>query len=70
MASAFVAEETVRLTRDGQSQRVGKPAFDLKTGDELAFLMTDRVLSVARPRLCRRGSAPDAARLYDWLNAR
>lgn len=67
-AASFVEEQTVRLTRGGQTQRVGKPGFNLKEGDEIALILSGRpkayrVLAFA----LRRGSAQEAAALFEAL---
>lgn len=55
----------MRLTRDGQTQRVSKPSFTLRTDDELAFAIGAR-LWIVRIRHCgaRRGPASEAQDLY------
>lgn len=67
-AAAFVEQQTVRLTREGQTQRVGKPGFALKQGDEIALILSGRpkayrVLAFA----ARRGSTQEAAALFEAL---
>lgn len=70
-AAAFIETQSVRLARAGLVQRIAKPGFALKAGDELSFLLSDRAVIV---RVCgfalRRGSAQDAAKLFDRIGVR
>lgn len=67
-ASGFVETHSVRLLRAGRAQRIGKPGFALKTGDELSFLLSDRPVIVrVRALAVRRGPAPEAALLFDRI---
>lgn len=69
LAARFVEEHTVRVTRNGATQRVDKPAFLLMAGDEIAFgvergVIALRVLAFDE----RRRAAADAQRLYAHCN--
>lgn len=67
-AADYVESQTVRLTREGRAQRVAKPGFALKAGDELALLLSERPVIVrVRALAQRRGSALDAAALFDRI---
>lgn len=45
-AAAFVEEHGARITRNGRVHRVEKPGFSLKNGDEIAFMLGDRLIVV------------------------
>lgn len=49
LAARFIAEKSVRVTRGGATQRVDKPGFLLLKGDEVSYLLGERlhVLTVA-----------------------
>ena len=67
-AAQFVEAGTVRLTRGRHTQRIGKPGFALAAGDELAFLLSEQPVIVrVRAFAARRGSAPDAALLFERI---
>lgn len=70
-AAAFIEERSVRLIRGDQAQRVDKPGFSLKEGDEIAFIICDK-LTIVRVRgfSARRGSAADAGALLERLDRR
>ncbi|MFN0025196.1 MAG: RNA-binding S4 domain-containing protein [Parvularculaceae bacterium] len=68
-AAAFVAEQSIRLTRSGALLRVTKPAHSLKVGDELAFVLGERLVVVCVLEFSKqRVSAADASRLYRPLD--
>lgn len=77
-AARFVSEGSVRVTRNGATQRVDRPSFGLREGDEVSYLFGDRlvvltVLGFALRRgppqsaaaICRDKSAPTLARPRD-----
>lgn len=67
-AAAFVAEHGARLTRNGQAQRVEKPGFSLKQGDEIAFMLGDRLIVVRVVGFSERRLSPTkAATVLEWL---
>jgi ribosome-associated heat shock protein Hsp15 len=68
-ASSFVEQASVRVTRAGRTHRVVKPAFSLRPGDLLAFLLSERPVIVRVLGLAtRRGAARDAAALFETIN--
>lgn len=68
-AVSFVEEQTVRLRRDGRAQRIVKPGFSLKTGDEIALLISGRPMVLrVRAFAARRGSAREAAALFELID--
>ncbi|WP_425996638.1 RNA-binding S4 domain-containing protein [Caulobacter sp. DWR1-3-2b1] len=66
LASRFVEEGRIRLTRGGVEGRVDKPSRALKSGDLLVFGLGGRVIAV---RVLasgeRRGSASESRELYE-----
>ncbi|MEO1253113.1 MAG: RNA-binding S4 domain-containing protein [Pseudomonadota bacterium] len=65
LASKFVAEARVRVTRGRQTMRVEKPSFPVMIGDVVAFSRGDRLRIVAVEALAsRRGPASEAQTLY------
>ncbi len=66
LASRFVEEGRIRLTRSGIESRVDKPSRSLKAGDVLVFGLGGRVIAV---RVLasgeRRGPASEARALYE-----
>ncbi|WP_084396228.1 RNA-binding S4 domain-containing protein [Henriciella aquimarina] len=68
LAAGFVSGKGVRLTRNGDTRKVGKPGYRLATGDIVSFplkaqIVTIRVLSAGT----RRGPATEARTLYESL---
>lgn len=67
-AATFIETQSARLMRAGRPQRITKRGFALKAGDELSFLLSDRLMIIrVRAFAPRRGTAQDAARLFDPL---
>jgi ribosome-associated heat shock protein Hsp15 len=65
-ATAFVARRRVRLTRDGTTRRIEKPASDVAPGDILTFALRGRAVSVRVLGIgTRRGPAAEARGLYE-----
>ncbi|MDG2523602.1 RNA-binding S4 domain-containing protein [Caulobacter segnis] len=68
MASRFVDEGRVRLTRGGVQTRLDKPSRSLRPGDALLFAIGGRLISVRVEGLGeRRGPASEARALYTML---
>jgi ribosome-associated heat shock protein Hsp15 len=69
LASRAVAEDGVRVTRAGATQRVEKPAFALRVQDVVTLKRKDevRVLEVVALG-ARRGPASEALGLYNDLS--
>ncbi|HBK91116.1 MAG TPA: RNA-binding protein [Parvularcula sp.] len=69
-AASFIEDRTVRLTRNGRTERIGKPGFGLKAGDEISLILADRPVAYrVRAFARRRGSGPQAAALFEVLTA-
>ncbi len=65
-AAAFVAAHSVRLRRNGSLTRVDKPSFALAIGDELSFMMRERLVVVAVIAVAPRRVSPALAKsLYE-----
>ena len=66
LAAKFVSASQMRLTRDGVTQRVEKSSFSVRSEDELAFSIGER-LKVIKVIQCgaRRGPAAEAQTLYE-----
>lgn len=69
LASKFVADNPMRLTRNGATQRVERASFLVRADDEMAFELGDR-LRILRIIACaqRRGPAVEARTLYEDLS--
>ncbi|MEO1014912.1 MAG: RNA-binding S4 domain-containing protein [Pseudomonadota bacterium] len=65
LASKFVSDGRVRLTRGAATTRVAKPSAAVRPGDGLTFLLRGRVV-VIKVAACalRRGPASEAQELY------
>ncbi len=65
LASKFVSDGNVRVTRNGETSRVEKPSFAALPGDVLSFSRADRLRIIAIDALAtRRGPAAEAQTLY------
>jgi ribosome-associated heat shock protein Hsp15 len=65
MASRFVEEGRLRLTRAGSQGRIDKASRGLKIGDELVFALGGRLVSVRIEGFGeRRGPPAEARALY------
>ncbi|MEO0880477.1 MAG: RNA-binding S4 domain-containing protein, partial [Pseudomonadota bacterium] len=66
LASRFVAAAAMRVTRNGATQRIEKPSFLIRPGDEIVFSRNDH-LRIVRIIDCaeRRGPAKEAALLFE-----
>ncbi len=62
-ASDFVEQSSVRLTRHQKAQRVEKPGFTLKEGDEIAFALGDSLMIVRVMGFAERRPSPAGAAL-------
>ena len=71
LAAKFIGKSGVRLARPqgpnaGGVQRVVKPGFSVRPGDELAFAVHERLFVIAVKALAeRRGPATEARTLYE-----
>ncbi|HNR76531.1 MAG TPA: RNA-binding S4 domain-containing protein [Parvularculaceae bacterium] len=62
IAAKFVSEASVRVTRDGATQRVDKPSFLLRVGDEVSFVLGERVIVMTVAGFAARRGPPAVAR--------
>jgi ribosomal 50S subunit-recycling heat shock protein len=68
MATKFIDEGRVRLTRGGVETRLDKPARPLKPGDAVVFALGGRLVAVRVEAAGeRRGPASEARALYTHL---
>tara|TARA_R110000868_G_scaffold53744_6_gene168615 strand:+ start:12783 stop:13085 length:303 start_codon:yes stop_codon:yes gene_type:complete len=69
LATTIVSKGRMRITANGTTRRVTKPATLLRIGDTLTFLRNDRVARITILALAdRRGSAVEAQALYTALD--
>lgn len=68
LAAAFVESGAVRLTHNGLQTRLDKPSRSVHVGDELVFVMHQRVTALRIEALGeRRGPAEEARALYSII---
>lgn len=68
LASSIVSAGKVRLSRNGQTVRVGKTSTLIRPGDELTFPKARQIRIIRVKDLAtRRGPAPEAQGLYEDL---
>jgi ribosomal 50S subunit-recycling heat shock protein len=63
LAAKFVSSASVRVTRDGVTQRVEKPGFLLHEGDEVSFMRGERVEALVVTGFAERRGTPATSRL-------
>ncbi len=65
LATKFVTDGNVRITRNGETFRVEKPSFSVMPADTLAFSRSDHLRILVIDALAtRRGPAAEAQTLY------
>lgn len=62
LAARFVAAGGVRVTRQGTTQRVDKPSFQLSPDDEVSYLIGDKLTVLVVCGFAGRRGSPAAAR--------
>ena len=62
LAAKFVSDASVRVTRDGVTQRIDKPAYCLREGDEVSFILGERLIIMTVVAFAERRGAPALAR--------
>jgi ribosome-associated heat shock protein Hsp15 len=62
LASKFVADASVRVTRDGVTQRIEKPSFPLREGDQVSYFMGERLFVLTVSGFADRRLSPAAAK--------
>ncbi|MEM1086732.1 MAG: RNA-binding S4 domain-containing protein [Pseudomonadota bacterium] len=68
LATDYVARKGIRLTRNGQTRKVGKPGARLATGDILTFYKAKQIQTVEIIAFGeRRGPASEAQALYSII---
>lgn len=69
MAAALVDRGAVRLTHRGKQVRLDKPSRCVHPGDDLVFVINERITAVRIEALGeRRGPPPEARALYSSLD--
>ncbi len=63
LAAAFIESASVRVTRNGETFRVDKPAFALRVGDVVSFPLGERFHAVEVLGFARRRGGPAEAAL-------
>jgi ribosome-associated heat shock protein Hsp15 len=70
LAATAIADQGLRIERQGQVRRVSKPAIEIAMGDILSFVSHGRTILIRIRSLPeRRGPAPEAAATYESLLA-
>lgn len=65
LAARFVGDGNVRVTRNDNTVRAGKPSFPIREGDTLVFTRGDRLRIIkVLAHAARRGPASEAQTLY------
>lgn len=65
LATKFIADGHVRVTRAGETSRVEKPSFPATPGDTLSYSRAERLRIIVIEALAkRRGPAAEAQTLY------
>lgn len=70
LAGQNVERGKIRLTRNGQTERITKPAYKVRAGDQIMFMRGDTILHfevLSSP--ARRGPAPEAQTHYRIIAA-
>lgn len=62
LAAKFVCDSGVRVTREGAVQRVDRPAFLLREGDTVSFVIGERFIALSVRAFADRRGPPAAAR--------
>lgn len=62
LAARFVSQASVRVTRDGETQRVDRPAFQLREGDEVSFILGEQLVAMVVAGFADRRGTPQAAK--------
>jgi ribosome-associated heat shock protein Hsp15 len=64
-AQKLIGKKKLRLTRAGETNRVSKPHFHIRPGDQVSFMRHQRLTHVEMIASgTRRGPAPEARSLY------
>lgn len=69
LAARLITKGKIRISRNGQMQRVQKPHALIRPGDHITFIRGTELISVemVAPGV-RRGPAPEAQKLYIQAN--
>jgi len=61
IAAKFVAESNVRVTRNGVTHRADKASFQLLEGDEISYMLGERLFVLRVTGFAERRGSPAAA---------
>ncbi|MCB2113445.1 MAG: RNA-binding S4 domain-containing protein [Parvularculaceae bacterium] len=65
LAAKFISGASVRVTRKGATQRIDKPGFILCVGDDVSFILGERLIALrVLGFAARRGPAQEARALF------
>ena len=62
IAAKFVAEASPRVTRDGATKRIDSPAYSLREGDLVSYMLGERLFIIEVVGFAERRGPPAAAR--------
>ncbi|NWG92469.1 MAG: RNA-binding S4 domain-containing protein [Parvularculaceae bacterium] len=62
LAAQFVAAASVRVTRNGATERVDKPGFLLREGDEVSYMLGEKLFVCTVVGFAERRGPPASAR--------
>jgi ribosomal 50S subunit-recycling heat shock protein len=62
LAAQFIAGAGVRVTRNGATERVDKPSFQLREGDEVSYMLGETLFICTVVGFAERRGPPAAAR--------
>ena len=61
LAAKFIVEESVRVTRNGVTHRTDKASFQLRGGDEISYMLGERLFVLTVTGFAERRGSPAAA---------
>jgi len=62
LAAKFISEASVRVTRDGATHRIDRPSFNLREGDDVSFVLGERIFVLTVLGFAERRGTTEAAR--------
>ena len=65
LATKMILGGKIRITRNGRTERIRKPGFHLKPGEQITFMRGPKLFQIEMISAgIRRGPAPEAQSLY------